>query len=86
MRAQLRAAETFQNDAESSRCDVEAAGLDPDSIRIRNPEALILHVDVGNEVFPAPSIRIESVSETVKRSDRHLSPLCFIWGQLATRD
>jgi len=39
--AQLGAGETFQNDAESSRRDVKAAGLDPYTIRVRNPEAVI---------------------------------------------
>jgi hypothetical protein len=70
--AQLGAGETFQNDAESSRRDVKAARLDPYTFRIRNPEAVVLHVDVGNEVFAAPSIWIEAVGETVEGSDRHV--------------
>src|SRR5438552_5567791 len=69
-----RAGEAFQNDAESPRCDVEGAGLEPDTIRVRNPETLIFQVDVGNEVFAAPSIRIEAVGKTVEGSDRHKSP------------
>ena len=69
--------EAFQNYAESSRCDVEAAGLEPDTIRIRNPETVIFQIDVGDEVFAAPLIRIETVSETVEGGDRHMSPfLC----------
>src|SRR5437762_11569202 len=68
-----RARETFQNDAESSRCDVEAARLKPDTIRVRNPETVIFQVDVGNEVFAAPSIRIEAVGEIAEGSDRHMS-------------
>jgi hypothetical protein len=66
-----RAGETFQNDAESSRCDVEAAGLEPNAICIRNPETLIFQVEVSNEVFAAPSIRIETVGVTVEGGDRH---------------
>jgi hypothetical protein len=66
------AGETFQNDAESSRCDVKGAGLEPDTIRVRNPETVIFQVDVSNEVFAAPSIRIEAVSETVEGSDRDM--------------
>src|SRR6266496_1289521 len=69
------AGETFQNDAESSRCDVKGARLEPDTIRVRNPETLIFQVEVGNEVFAAPSIRIETVGEIAEGSDRHMSPL-----------
>jgi len=73
--AQLGAGETFQNDAESSRRDVKAAGLDPYTFGVRNPAAVVVDVDVGNEVFAAPLIRIEAVSETVEGSDRHMSLL-----------
>src|SRR5436190_16444197 len=69
-----RTGETFQNDAESSGCDVKAAGLEPDTIRIRHPETVVFQVDVGNEVFAAPSIRIETIGETVEGSDRHMFP------------
>ena len=65
------AGEAFQNDAESSRCDVKTAGLEPDTIRIRNPETVIFQAGVGNKVFAAPSIRIEAIGETVEGSDRH---------------
>src|SRR5689334_14759015 len=71
VRAELGAGESLQNDAESSRRDVEAARLEPDAFRIRNPEAVVLHVDVGNEVFATPSIRIEAVGETAEGGDRH---------------
>src|SRR6266496_1107695 len=84
-----RAGKTFQNDAESSRCDVKAAGLEPDTICIRNPETVIIQVGVSDEVFPAPSIRIEAVGEIAEGSDRHKSPLlcvsfCVTPVQLAT--
>src|SRR6266702_3560421 len=74
-----RAGKTFQNDAESSRCDVKGAGLEPDTIRVRNPETVIFQVDVGSEVFAAPSIRIEAVGEIAEGSDRHVSSY---WRQL----
>src|SRR5262245_51428045 len=69
--SQHGAGETFQNHAESSGCDVKAAGLKPDTIRIRNPKTVIVEVGVGNEMFPVPPIRLETVGETVKCSDRH---------------
>src|SRR4029450_12225587 len=65
------AGKTFQNDAKSSRCDVEAAGLEPDTIRIRHPETVIFQIDVGNEMFPTPSIRIEAGGEITASSERH---------------
>src|SRR6202022_396520 len=77
VRSHHRAGETFQNNAESAGCDVEAARLEPDPIRIRNPETIIFQIRVGNEVFSAPSIRIEAVGETVEGSDRHMS--AFLW-------
>src|SRR6266480_1000798 len=75
MSSHYRARETFQNDAESSRCDVKGARLEPDTIRVRHPETLIFQVEVSNEVFPAPSIGIEAVGEIAEGSDRHMSPL-----------
>ena len=74
MNAQLGAGETFQHDAESTRRDVKAARLEPYTFRIGNPEAVVLDVDLGNEVLAAPSIRIEAVSETVEGSDRQCVP------------
>src|SRR5207248_693293 len=74
--AQLGAGKTFQNDAESSRRDVKAAGLEPDTIRVRHPETIIFQIDVSNEVFAAPLSRIEAVGETVEGSDWHMSSYC----------
>jgi hypothetical protein len=68
-----RARETFQNDGESSRCDVEAAGLKPDTIRVRNPETVIVQVGVSNKMFAASSIGIETVGEIAEGSNRHKS-------------
>src|SRR5207302_242638 len=70
------AGKTFQNDAESSRRDVKAARLEPDAFCIRNPEAVVLQVDVSNEVFAAPLSRIEAVGETAEGSDWHMSSYC----------
>src|SRR5438309_2156252 len=70
------AGETFQNDAESSRCDVKGAGLEPDTIRVRHPETLVFQVDVSNEVFATSSIRIEAVGKIAERSDRHMFSCC----------
>src|SRR5438270_9931554 len=75
--AQLGAGKTFQNDAESSRRDVKAARLEPDAFRIRNPETIVLQVDVSNEVFAAPLICIEAVGEAAEGSDRHMSFFCL---------
>ena len=63
--------QSFQNYAESARCHVEATGLKPDTICIRDPKTLIIQASVGNEVFAAPSKRIETIGETAERSDRH---------------
>ncbi len=70
--AQFGAGETFQNNAESSSRDVEATGLEPYSVGIRNPVAVVIDVDVGDEVFAASLIWIESVGETVEGSDWHV--------------
>jgi hypothetical protein len=51
------------------------AGLEPDTIGIRNPATIVFQVDVGNEVFAASSIRIEAVGETIEGSDRQCTPL-----------
>ena len=69
MSSHHRAGKTFQNDAESSRRDVKATGLKPDTIRIRNPECVVLQVGIGDEVFAAPSIWIETVGEIAESSN-----------------
>src|SRR5262249_17869494 len=69
--------ETFQKHAESSRRNIKSAGLKPDTVCIRYPETVIVEVSVGDEVFAAPSIRLEAVGATVKCSERHgLSFFC----------
>jgi hypothetical protein len=76
--AEPSAGESLQKYAEPSGSDVKAAGLDPNTIRIRNPEAVIIQVGVGDEVFATSSIRIEAVGETVEGSDRHMCPLVCV--------
>src|SRR5439155_21900830 len=68
------ARETFQNETEPTRCDVKAAGLEPDTVRVRNPETVIVEVGVSNEMFAVPPIRLQAIGETVERGDRHKSP------------
>src|SRR4249919_501229 len=72
VRAQLGAWETFQDDGEASRRDIETARLKPHTFRIRNPAAVVLDVDVGNEVFAAALNWIEAVGETVEGIDCHV--------------
>jgi hypothetical protein len=75
MGAQHRAGETLQNDAESPARHVEMARLEPDTIGIWNPVTTVCHVDIGNEMFAAPSIRIDAVGETVEGSDWQMCTL-----------
>lgn len=74
--AELGAGESLQNDTEPSGCDVKAARLQPDALRIRNPEAVIVHVDVRDKVVALPSIWIKPISATVERGGRHLPLSC----------
>jgi hypothetical protein len=68
----LRARQSLKQDAESSRRYVEAARLKPNAIRIRDPVALIMDIDVRNEVAAISSIRIETIIHAAKRCDRHI--------------
>ena len=52
------------------------AGLDPDTVRIRNPVRTFVEVGVGNEVFAASSIRIEAIGELLKAVIGKGIPLC----------
>src|SRR5690349_3406389 len=63
--------QALQNDAEPSRRDIEAAGLNPDSISIGNPRPVIIDVCVGYEVVAVPLGRIETVGDAVKSGYRH---------------
>jgi len=61
----------FQNYAKSARCNVEATGLEPNTVSIRDPETVLVQVSVGDEMFAAPSSRIEAVGEAAECIDRH---------------
>src|SRR6266550_1210032 len=69
--AQRGPGETFQNDAESSGCAVEMAGLKPDTIGIRHPATVVCYVDGGNEVLPTSVTWIKAIGKTAESSDRH---------------
>jgi hypothetical protein len=73
--AEHGAREPLQNNAESSGCDIEVAGLNPNTIGIRNPARSVFEINVSNEVFAASLLRIEAVGETIEGSDRHMRPL-----------
>src|SRR5437588_12927714 len=73
VRSHHRAGETFQNDAESSFRDVEGAGLKPDTIRVRNPETVLVQVAVRNATFALPPSRPPASGETVESSTRDTS-------------
>src|SRR5207247_8244603 len=62
------ARETFQNDTESSRCNVKAARLEPDTIRVGNPETVIVEVGASHEMLVVTPIRVEVVAEMVESS------------------
>src|SRR5687767_15148283 len=69
--AELRAGQPLEKNAETSRRHVEATGLEPDSVRVGNPEPLIILVGMGDEVLAASSARIKAVGNAVEGSDRH---------------
>ena len=71
MRSHHRARETFQDETESSRSDIKTAWLEPDAVRVRNPETVIAEIRIGDEVFAASFIRLKTISKTVERYDRH---------------
>ena len=75
MRSQDGARKTFQYHAESAGRNVKAAGLEPDTIRVRYPKTVVFEVNDSNEVSAASSIWIEAVRETIESSDGHLSLL-----------
>jgi len=68
---ELGAGQSLQNDGESTRRNVEAARLEPDTIRIWNPSPLVLDVDVRSEMLATSLIRIEAVGDAAECCDRH---------------
>jgi hypothetical protein len=72
--AQFCAREALEHDAEPSSRNVKLARLEPHAVSVRNPKAVVFQIDVGNEMFAAPLIGVESISETVEISDWHVFP------------
>jgi hypothetical protein len=70
-----RAGEALEHDAESSRRNVEVAGLQPNAVRVRNPETVVFQIGVGYEMFSAPLIPLEAIGKTRKGSDWQVPPL-----------
>ena len=66
MRSHHRTWETFQHETESSGSDIKTAWLEPDAVRVRNPEIVIVEVRVCYEMFTASLIRLEAVGKTAK--------------------
>src|SRR5688572_32834125 len=77
MNAELGAGQSFQNYAESSGCDVEAARLDPNPLCIRDPRPAIIQLGVDDKVTAVPCTRVQPVCHVVESSDRHLCPLLY---------
>ena len=72
MRSNHRARQTFQYQTESSGSDIKTAWLEPDTVRIWNPEILVMEVRVCDEMFTASLIRFETVGKTAESGNRHL--------------
>ena len=64
--------QTFQHKTESSGSDIEAAWLEPDTIRVRNPQIVIVEIDVGDKVLAASLIRLKPVAKTAERGNWHV--------------
>jgi hypothetical protein len=71
MRSHHRTRETFQDETESSRSDIETTRLEPDAVHVRNPETVIAEIRIGDEVFAASLIWFKPVGKTVERGNRH---------------
>jgi hypothetical protein len=71
MRSDHRTWETFQHETESSGSDIKAAWLDPDTVRVWNPEIIIVEVSVCDEMFTASLIRFETVGKAAESGNRH---------------
>jgi hypothetical protein len=69
-----RTGEAFEHDAESSGRNVEVAGLEPDTVRVRDPQPVVFQVNVGDEMVAASVVVVEAISETGKGGDWHGFP------------
>jgi hypothetical protein len=71
MRSDHRSRETFQHQTESTRGDIKTAWLEPDTVRVWDPEIAIIEVRVCDEMFTASLIRLETVGKTAESGNRH---------------
>jgi hypothetical protein len=72
MRSHHRARETFQDETESPGSDIETTWLEPDAVRVRNPETVVAKVRIGDEVLAASLTWFKAVGKTVERGYRHV--------------
>ena len=72
MRSDHRARQTFQYQTESTWSDIKAAWLEPDTVRVWNPEIVIIKVRVCDEMFTASLIRLETVGKTAESGNWHV--------------
>src|SRR5262245_41514973 len=70
--AELGARQTFEDNAEPTGRYVEAAGLNPDAIRVRHPRTIISQVGIDNIVPPVSPIGIKPICRIVESCDSHL--------------
>src|SRR5580658_4795893 len=80
-----RTGKTLDHDRESAGRNIEVAGLEPDSVRVGNPQPLVFQADAGDEVFTAPLVVVEAVGEAGKAGNRHVFPLLAGLPVLAVR-
>jgi hypothetical protein len=74
MHSELRAGQPLQENAEPSRCDIEAAGLDPHSICVGNPRPAIVDICIDDEVVAVPSAWLDAIGDAAESDDRHCWP------------
>jgi hypothetical protein len=64
MRSNDGGGKSFQYDTESSRRDIETAGLEPDTVRVRNPQMFVVEIRVGDEVFAASLVWLKAIGKS----------------------
>jgi hypothetical protein len=72
MRSHHRARKTFQDETESSRRDIEAARLKPDTVRVGNPQMFVAEIRVGDEVFATSLIWLKPIGKAVECGNWHV--------------
>ena len=72
MRSNHRARQTLQHQTESPGSDIKTTWLEPDAVRVWNPEIVIVEVRVCDEMFAASLIRLEAVGTTTESGDWHV--------------